>query len=213
MRLASRTIFTVALLTALATAASAGSIWDKASPRKRVIHADDTAKERGDSLTVVISERTTIENDTSRTLQKSDVRNAEVTGGTFDPKDLLKAIPGSQLFTFPTLEFASSGDSTFDGESEYESDHSLIDEVTVTVQDVLPNGNLVVAGTRIREVDGDRQTIRVSGIVRPSDVSFDNSVASAKVANFKIAYSGKGTEKKYTKPGWLGRLMDLFNPF
>jgi len=212
MRRTPRTILLAAALAAAAAHARAGSIWDKANPKTRVIHADDTAKARGDSITVVIAERTTIENDTSRNLEKTDERTAEMSG-SFDPLDLANAAPGAKLFTFPTLEFLSSGESKFEGDSEYESDHSLIDQVTVTVQDVLPNGNLVVAGTRVREVDGDKQTIRVSGIVRPSDVTFDNTVSSTKVANFKIAYGGKGSEKQWTKPGWLARLMDLFNPF
>jgi flagellar L-ring protein precursor FlgH len=212
MRAVSRTILCVAALAAAAATAPAGSIWDKANPKTRAIHADDTAKDRGDSITVVISEKTTIETDTSRNLEKKDDRSAEMSG-TFDPEDLFKVTPGFSLFTFPTLEFLSAGSSKFEGDSEYESDNSLIDEVTVTVQDVLPNGNLVVAGTRIREVDGDKQTIEVSGIVRPSDVTFDNTVSSTKVANFRIVYSGKGSEKQWTKPGWLGRLMDLFNPF
>jgi len=195
-----------------ASAAWAGSIWDKAGPKTRAIHADDTAKGRGDSITVVIAEKSTINNDTDRKLEKKDQRSADMSG-TFDPAKLFGHTPGTHLFTFPTLDFTSNGDVKFDGKSEYESDNSLIDQVTVTVQDVLPNGNLVIAGTRQREVDGDKLTIQVSGIVRPSDIAFDNTVHSTKIANFKISYNGKGSVKQYTHPGWLARLMDVFNPF
>lgn len=191
--------------------AQAGSIWGKTA-RARAIHADDTARRRGDSITVVITERSTIANDTSRKLEKKDERTASMSG-TFDPADMFGKTLGKNLFTLPVLDYTSNGETTFDGKSNYGSDNSLTDEVTVTVQDVLPNGNLVVAGDRVREVEGDRQKIKVSGIVRPSDVSFDNTVSSTKVANFKIAYSGKGSAKQYTRPGWLARLMDLFNPF
>ncbi len=200
-----------AILLGAGVSAQAGSIWGKAA-RVRAIHADDTARRRGDSITVVITEKSTIATDTNRKLEKKDERTASMSG-TFDPADLFGKTLGKNLFTLPVLDYTSNGETTFDGKSNYGSDNSLTDEVTVTVQDVLPNGNLVVAGNRVREVEGDRQTIKVSGIVRPSDVAFDNTVASTKVANFKIAYSGKGSAKQYTRPGWLARLMDLFNPF
>ncbi len=210
MTLLARAAMCVALLTAGASA-QAGSIWAKAA-RAKAIHADDTARQRGDSITVVISERSTIANDTNRKLEKKDERTGGMSG-TFDPADMFGKALGKNLFTFPVLDFQSDGETKFDGSSNFGSDNSLTDQVTVTVQDVLPNGNLIVAGTRIREVEGDRQTIKVSGIVRPSDVAFDNTVSSTKVANFKIAYSGKGSAKQYTRPGWLARLIDIFNPF
>ncbi len=212
MKLITRAILCAMVLGAGATAARAGSIWEKASVKARAIHSDDTARRRGDSITVVVVERSTIANDTSRKLEKKDERTAGMSG-TFDPAKLFAQPLGKNVFTFPSLDYTSSGETKFDGKSNYGSDNSLTDQVTVTVQDVLPDGNLVIAGTRVREVEGDRQTIQVSGIVRPSDVTFDNTVSSTKVANFKVVYGGKGSASQYTKPGWLARLIDLFNPF
>jgi len=210
MRLLTRAALCAILLGAGATV-RAGSIWEKAA-RTRAIHADDTARRRGDSITVVIAERSTIANDTNRKLEKKDERTAGMSG-TFDPANLFGKALTKNVFTFPSLDYTSDGETKFDGKSNYGSDNSLTDQVTVTVQDVLPNGNLVIAGNRVREVEGDRQTIKVSGIVRPSDIAFDNTVSSTKVANFTVAYSGKGSAKQYTRPGWLARLIDLFNPF
>lgn len=214
MRFIRRAICGAVIVGIAAGAASAGSIWARAAAKgkAKAIHADDTARARGDLITVVIAEKSSIANDTNRKMEKKDERDADMSG-TFDPAKLFAQPLGKNLFTFPSLTYTSSGETKFDGKSNYGSDNSLIDQVTVSVQDVLPNGNLVVAGTRIRQVDGDKQTIQVSGIVRPSDIAFDNSVSSTKVANFKIAYSGKGSTKQYTNPGWLGRLIDLFNPF
>jgi flagellar L-ring protein precursor FlgH len=195
-----------------AEAALAGSIWEKASAKARAIHSDDTARRRGDSITVVVVERSTIANDTNRKLEKKDERTADMSG-TFDPAKLFAKPVGKNVFSFPVLDYTSSGETKFDGKSNYGSDNSLTDQVTVTVQDVLPSGDLVIAGTRVRDLDGDLQTIQISGIVRPSDIAFDNTVSSAKVANFKVSYSGKGPANQYTKPGWLARLIDLFNPF
>jgi flagellar L-ring protein precursor FlgH len=193
-------------------AARAGSIWEKASVKARAIHSDDTARRRGDSITVVVVEKSTLAKDTSRKMEKKDERTADMSG-TFDPAKLFAQPLGKNVFSFPVLDYKSTGETKFDGKSTYGNDNSLTDQVTVTVQDVLPDGTLVIAGTRVREMDGDRQTIQISGIVRPSDIAFDNTVSSAKVANFKVSYSGKGPANQYTKPGWLARLIDLFNPF
>ncbi len=212
MKLITRAILCAAVLLTAAAAAQAGSIWEKASVKARAIHSDDTARRRGDSITVVVVERSTIANDTQRKLEKKDERTANM-GGAFDPAKLFAKPVGKNVFSFPVLDYKSSGETKFDGKSNYGSDNSLTDQVTVTVQDVLPDGNLVIAGTRVRDIDGDRQAIQVSGIVRPSDITFDNTVSSSKVANFKVTYSGKGFANQFTKPGWLARLIDLFNPF
>ena len=88
-----------------------------------------------------------------------------------------------------------------------------MDRVTVVVVDILPNDNLVVTGTRDRKIAGDIQTIEVSGIVRPSDIAFDNTVRSEQVANFRIVTKHDGVAAPYTRPGWLGRIFDIVWPF
>ncbi|MHC4293317.1 MAG: flagellar basal body L-ring protein FlgH, partial [Planctomycetota bacterium] len=70
------------------------------------------------------------------------------------------------------------------GKADYKDERKFTDSVTAVVMDILPNGNLVVMGTRDRNIAGDIQTIEVSGIVRPSDVAFGNIINSNRVANF-----------------------------
>ena len=65
----------------------------------------------------------------------------------------------------------------------------------------------------VREIAGDKQIIHVSGIIRPSDITFANTVGSGKVADFHVVYKGKGQEGRFTKPGWLGRFLNVINPF
>ena len=194
-----------------AGAAPAGSIWAKASRRTKMILVDDTARHTGDVLTIVINERSVIENETTRDMKKSENRSATM-DGTLDLANLISSV-GHRIFDFPKLKFDSSAKSDFGGSANYDSERSVIDQITVVVQDVLPNGNLVVAGTRQRAVGGDRQVIHVSGIVRPSDIAFANTVNSDKVANFHIVYKHKGQENSFTKPGWLARILNFLNPF
>jgi flagellar L-ring protein FlgH len=71
----------------------------------------------------------------------------------------------------------------------------------------------VVVGTRMRDISGDKQTIQVSGIVRPSDISYDNTIRSEQVANFQLVSTSDGPTKDYTTPGWFSKFLGWMWPF
>jgi flagellar L-ring protein FlgH len=192
--------------------ARAESLWNKGNSRTQATFSDDTARNTGDSLTIIIEEKSKIENDTTRTLDKSDSRSA-VGGGTLDLANAVGHPVGKDIFNFPNIDTSLEAKSKFDGKANYGSDHSMLDRITVTIQDVLPNGNLVVLGKRERETDGDKQIIQATGIVRLSDITFDNTVRSDQVAEFHLVYVSKGQEKQATNPGWLVRILNFLNPF
>ncbi len=186
------------------------SIWARANGRTRSVYCDDTARGLGDNLTIVINEISKIDNTSKRSMEKQDQRTAtmsgSVKGNDVTPMWLNKT------FNIPTVNASSNSDTKFDGKADYNASRSLTDQITVTVQDVLPNGNLVVIGKREREIAGDKQIIQASGIVRPSDIAFDNTISSDKIANFQIAVKNKGQESEFTNPGWLARILNFFNP-
>ncbi len=112
----------------------------------------------------------------------------------------------------PVFVIDSSSEKTLNGSSEYTDDRSIKDKISVVVEDVHPNGNLVVIGTRERDIAGDSQTVQVSGIVRPRDIAFDNTIYSKKVANFKMVTINKGYSQNYNDSGWLTKIFDFFWP-
>jgi flagellar L-ring protein precursor FlgH len=111
--------------------------------------------------------------------------------------------------------FTMSAESTNElkSKADFKDERKYVDSVTVVVVDILPNRNLVIMGTRQRNIAGDIQTIEVSGIVRPSDIEFDNTVKSEQIADFRIVTKNTGIAAPYTKPGWLGRIFDILWPF
>ncbi len=197
-------------LLAAPAAAPAGSIWAKGKRRTRQVYADDTAKGVGDSVTIVIEEESKIENETTRSLDKSNSRSAEASGSV-DLGNMVSWLEG-RIWKLPNVDVSHEAGNKFDGKATLDSDRKVTDRFTVTVEDVLPNGNLVVVGKREREVDGDNQVVQASGIIRPSDVAFDNTVSSKKVAEFKLVYKAVGRESKFTKPGWLAQILNALNP-
>lgn len=191
--------------------ARAGSIFRKVKGGARPLTADHTARRVGDIVTIVINERSIVENESEREMDKTTSRTAK-TGGTLDIANVLWSV-GKHIFDFPKLDLASSSDTKFKGKADLDMDRSLIDEMTVTVQDVQPNGNLVVIGTRTRSVNGDTQVIQISGIVRPVDIDATNKVKSTQVAQFHIVTKMKGQENNFMNPGWLARVANFLNPF
>jgi flagellar L-ring protein precursor FlgH len=168
-------------------AAHAGSIWAKRSREMKVLYTDDVARRIGDTLTIKITEESKVDNKAKRDLKKETQKSAEF-NGELGIDDVLESIPGFTMDATSTNELK--------GKADFKDERTFEDRVSVVVIDVLPNGNLVVAGTRDRHIAGDVQTIEVSGIVRTSDIAFDNTIRSEQVANFRIVTRNAGFPRR-----------------
>ncbi len=181
--------------------AQGGSIWAKRDKNSRNYYIDDTARNIGDVLTIKIVEESKVDNKAKRDLQKDTSRSNTFNGH----------IGRSQVL--PNLGMSAESSDKLNGKADYKDERTFEDGITVTVIDVQPNGNLVVMGTRHRNIGGDTQTIEASGIVRPSDILFDNTIKSTQVADFRLVSKNGGISDPYTRPGWLGRVFDVIWPF
>lgn len=195
------------LLMALAISSSAcgGSIWAQRGQNSKPLFADDKANQVGDILTIVILEDHKVDNKIERDLERSSTRTLGVGSDDLSVGHILPNV--SEV----NVDLAS--EKALSGKSDYKDERSIEDRVSVIVEDIHPNGNLVVIGTRSREVNGDKQIIQVSGIVRPSDIGYDNVIRSEQVANFQMVAISEGVTKDYTSPGWLGKVLDAIWPF
>jgi len=203
----SKTTFIIALTVAvfMSTARSqAGSIWAKRDKNMKAPYADDVARQIGDVLTIKISEDSRLDNKAKRDMKKETDKSTDF-DGQLGIDHILPSIPGFTMSAESNNELKSKAD--------YKDERKFVDSMTVVVIDILPNSNLVVTGTRSRDIGGDKQTIEISGIVRPSDIAFDNTVKSEQVADFRIVTKVGGISAPYTKPGWLGRIFDIIWPF
>ncbi|MDX1250728.1 MAG: flagellar basal body L-ring protein FlgH [Gammaproteobacteria bacterium] len=170
---------------------------------------DVKARRVGDTLTVVLVEKT----DASK---KAGTNSKKKTGVEIEAPTIL----GSTIqFGAPgiiplasninnTLGASLNGNQTFSGEGDSNQSNSLNGRITVTVAEVLPNGNLVVRGEKLLSINQGNEYVRFSGIVRPVDVQRDNTVQSTLVANAKITYAGEGAIADANTSGWLARFFN-----
>lgn len=152
----------------------------------------------GDVITVTLSERTV-----SR--KSSGVNTNKNSGVEFNAGPLLGVNP-----TFKGNELTTSLEQgrTFDGSAGADQSNSLQGNITVTVAEILPNGNLIVRGEKWITLNRGDEFIRISGIVRPDDIEPNNTVVSTRLANAKISYSGTGDLANSTSMGWLSRFFN-----
>ena len=158
-----------------------------------------TARNVGDTLTVVLAESTEAEKSATTSANKSS--SAELTGPTVAGRPV--TVNGT-----PVLEMGMGNESSFAGNGAATQSNKLDGYITVTVARRFTNGNLLVRGQKWVAINNGREYVRLQGIVRPSDISPDNSVVSWKVADAYIAYGGQGTVANASKPGWLYRFFN-----
>lgn len=189
------------LLCVAAPCAVAQSLWNP-KLHARPITADSTARGVGDLLTIVIEENTSVANDEQTQLSKESSLSALISNFDLLPN----------LFnTLPKVEAEEKRE--FDGNAKYDKDQRLDTRMSVMVQDVMPNGVLMIEGTRRVIIDGETKIVRIQGLVRPQDVTRENTVSSTMVANASISYEGDGFMSKTTMKGWFSRLLDYVWPF
>jgi len=204
MKKPARILLAVAFVLLACDCTHAGSLWAKRDKNVKRLYVDDVARGIGDTLTIKIIETSKVDNKGKRDLKKETSRSSDF-NGELNIEDILEKIPGFTMDAQSSNELKSKAD--------FKDERSFEDRVSVVVIDVLPNGNLVVAGTRDRRIAGDVQTIEVSGLVRPSDIAFDNTIRSEQVANFRIFTKNTGVSAAFTQPGWLGRILDVLWPW
>lgn len=161
---------------------------------------EDTKAHRvGDLITVMLSESTKAQKNASTTTAKEqniDFPSPTLFGGPviYNGKEILNNSVGMG--------------NDFSGDGASSQSNSLSGSITVFVAQVLPNGNLVVRGEKKLTLNQGDEYIRITGIVRPMDVSPDNTVSSTKVANAEIIYSGDGAISDANSMGWLARFFN-----
>ena len=181
-----------------------GSLWQASSTG---LAEDLKARRLGDIITVVISEQASA----SKKASTGTSRSSSISAGI--PKLLGLETTGIKNWADLSELLSASFGSKFDGSGSTSRQETLQATISAKVVDVIPNGNLLIEGRRNVRVNNEDQIIVLSGTVRGRDVSADNTISSALIADAKIAYSGKGIISDRQKPGWLLNALDKVWPF
>ncbi|WP_157471671.1 flagellar basal body L-ring protein FlgH [Gilvimarinus agarilyticus] len=174
---------------------TSGSLYHE---RSMSLFTDSKARNVGDIITIMLTERTV----------------SSKSSGVNVSKDSSTSLPaGTILGMTPTLngvpfDTSVTQEREFNGDAGADQSNSLSGSIAVTVADVLPNGNLIVRGEKWMTLNRGDEFIRISGILRPDDISRQNTVSSTKLANAQISYSGTGELANSQSMGWMSRFFN-----
>lgn len=188
-----------------AAGTSAGSTWSNYSVMTDLTR-DPRASRIDDVVTIVVAESASaVSTGATQTARKSSA-NTSVTG-----------IPGikSAAATALLSNLAKmSGDTELNGQGTTSRTTTLNTQLTARVIHVLPNGFLVIEGTKNVQVNSEWQTVSVRGVVRPADLAADNTVPSARIAQLEVKLDGKGVvNDAIHRPNLLYRILLGILPF
>ncbi|MFH2000188.1 MAG: flagellar basal body L-ring protein FlgH [Planctomycetota bacterium] len=185
----------------LAGTTQAQSLWDDNGRTANLI-SDNVAKECGDILTIIINEAQKIEDKQAVKMEKDSSLNSVLQSFNLKP---------NVFNTLPDLKQATTRD--FEGKSNYDKEGSFEARISVTVIDVLPNGNMVIEGRRNIFMDDEEKKIKITGTIRPLDIEKDNTIPSEKVSEARVSYDGEGSLSRTTEKGWFDSFLDFIWPF
>jgi flagellar L-ring protein precursor FlgH len=195
-------------------AGSGGAIYQ--ASYSRPLFEDRRARNVGDVLTINIVESTSASKNVSSSAARSS--SASVTAATptifgYTPSPSKLGVAGILGGANFDTGVTASGDQSFEGKGDTSQKNALLGMLTVTVIEVLPNGNLLVSGEKQMGINTGTEYVRFSGVVNPSTISSANIVTSTQVADARIEFKGRGEMDSAQAMGWMTRFFLSVLPF
>lgn len=178
-------------------AAETGSLFNTVQANS--LYDDSKPRGVGDIITVTLDENT-------KAAKSSDADLSKNNDASMDPLEV-----GGQQLNIGDYNFSYnlSNDNKFSGSAAANQSNSISGSITVEVVEVLANGNLVIRGEKWLTLNTGDEYIRLSGTIRPDDISYENTIASNRISNARIRYSGTGTQQDMQEPGFLARFFNV----
>lgn len=181
------------------TSPATGGIFN-ASTGYAALHEGLRARRVGDPLTIVLVESTT----TSKSVNAKNSKDGGV--------GLVPPVTGPFSF-LSAAALKGSANSSFNGQGNAGQTSTLSATLSVTIAEVRANGTALVKGEKRMLLSQGKEWVQFSGIVRLADIDMENRIASTRVADAYIEYSGKGALQRSSRQGWLSRFFNMISPF
>jgi flagellar L-ring protein precursor FlgH len=183
------------------------SLWRTGS---RAFFRDQRAGRVGDILTVIISidEKAEISNETKRS--RSNSEDANITNLFGVESQLTKVLPEALS---PENLVATGSNLSNAGKGTVDRSEKINLRVAATITQILPNGNLVLAGRQQINVNFDMRELLITGVIRPEDISAENTVSYDQIAEARISYGGRGQLQDVQQPRYGSQVLDVIMPF
>jgi len=163
-----------------------------------------------DLVTIIVNEQSTITSKGTNNMTRDSELDAKVNNFV---KLNLKNLTLEGLASTVTPEISLSGTRSFQGQGEVDRADTFSARITAEIVDVKPNGTMVLQARKRIKTDEEEQQFTLTGTCRVDDVTADNSILSSQLYDLELQKNHKGDVRAATKRGFIGKLLDVFNPF
>ena len=180
------------------------------------LFADKKDLQVGDIIQIVISEDLTSKSNNKREL--TSTRDNSLGGGLLAATgtNTLGGAVGSAANKFNSnlgVNFETNSSASDKGKVKTELDETFATTISAIIEETYQNGNYYIKGRKEMLIEGQRQEIIVSGVIRPYDITSDNSINSSQIADLKLLYDKNGTESDILETPWGLKLIRSIWPF
>lgn len=183
------------------------SLW---SSNRQAFFEDQRAKKIGDILTVTIDMENEAEFESTSSRTRSAGENAAIPALAGFEGYIENNLPdGADVTNLANVTSSSNNNNS--GATESEDELEL--RIAAVVSQILPNGNMVITGRQEVRVNYEKRVLEVAGVIRPEDITVENTVPSDKIAEARIGYGGKGYISDIQQPRIGQQLFDIFMPY
>lgn len=187
---------------------SPGSLYGRG---QNPLFADRKAMNVNDLVTIVISENTSQSSSGSHSTSKDSTTS--LGAGVFSAGAKGLANVAGKLNKLGDIGFSAGNSNEFSGSGSTKRSENFTTTITARIVKVLNNGNYFIEGNKEILVNGEKQIIQITGVIRPYDISQNNQIDSKYVADAKISYKTQGDIDKATRKPWGTKLMEAIWPF
>jgi len=169
------------------------------------LFSDDKAHNIGDIVIVKIFENISGQGSANTKASRSNDLDLSFPSATI----MDKKVPNKT----DVFALKQSSKNSFSGSGDTKRKAKLIATISARVVKVYPNGNLYIIGKKYIKINEDIQVLKISGVIKPNDISQDNSIESSKISDMYVEYNGQGFMADNQSPGWLAKFIMKIWPF
>lgn len=182
------------------------------SRRGASLFADKKDLQVGDIIQVLIEE--TLTNDSTGSKETTKANSSALGGGVIGPSSssaLNSRI--NDVNSVLNVGFSTTNNNSFKGSVKSSTDEEFTTTISAIIEQTYQNGNYFINGSKEMLINGEKQTIKISGVIRPYDISPENTVYSYQLANLKILYDKDGEDSNSLEKSWGTKVIEAISPF
>jgi len=182
------------------------------SNRGSSLFSDKKDLQIGDIIQIIVQE--TLTNNSKGTRSLSKTNDSALGGGILASANGGTLTTGANKFnTNVGLNFKTNTANSFSGSASSVVNEKFTTKLSVIIEETYQNGNYFVKGSKEMLIDGQKQVMNISGIIRPYDITPENTIYSDQLANLKISYEKEGEENNENHKSWGTKTIETIWPF